>query len=398
MKSPGQQRLDLFLRQYNTATIEMTYLLVYNGEDMVPRAFASIHERLDGLLKFMNYKAPHGQEGHFNADESRELLGLIDEVQELRHALKAVGQSLVVQEDYQALLAGAATWLQSSNGSTVPAGFTPARIDAYAPMMWREDAAIEVRPGLPTELKSVGEGAYATVQKFVDPNHGMTLARKKLKSTADERERDRFRREFHLMRELRHPYILEVYKFDVASWSYTMEYCDTTLEAYVAQRNNDEKFGFNTRKRIALQFLYGLNFLHRKGHLHRDLSPRNVLLRVYDEGAVMVKLADFGLAKRRGSEYTTTDTEMKGTLQDPALDSFKGFTVVNDIFAAGRVLNFIFTGRKHAEDANTPLGRIIHRCIDMNPELRYQTVMQLINDIDALELTPRKIQPFAPTA
>lgn len=55
------------------------------------------------------------------------------------------------------------------------------------------------------------------------------------------------------------------------------------------------------------------------------------------------------------SEYTATDTEMRATLQDPALDSFKGFSAVNGIFAAGRVLHFIFTGRKNAGDANNPL-------------------------------------------
>lgn len=389
MKSSGQQRLDLVLREYNPLDIGWKHLSIYQPEDVAPRAFASIHERLDALFRFMNTKAPHGQEGHFNAGESRELLGLIDEVKELSRALKGVGQRLVLHTDYQRVVDGAVTWLRPSEGSTIPDGFTPVEVDSYAPMFWREDAAIELRVGLPTDLKSVGEGAFATVQKFVDPNHGMTLARKKLKPDVEERERERFRREFDLMRELRHPYILEVYKFHEPTWSYTMEYCQKTLEGYVTDRNNDAKFGFSTRQRIALQFLYGLNFLHIKGHLHRDLSPKNVLLRVYDEGAVIVKLADFGLTKQRGSEFTTTDSEMKGTVRDPALHSFKAFGPVNDIYSAGFILNFIFTGRQRAGVDNTELGRIIHRCVDVQPSRRFQSVPELIAAVESME-DPKK--------
>ena len=104
-------------------------------------------------------------------------------------------------------------------------------------------------------------------------------------------------------------------------------------------------FGSTTRKRIALQFLYGLNFIHSSGHFHRDLSTRNVLLKTFGGSAVLVKLSDFGLAKRRGSDFTLTETELKGTKIDPALGSFKDFSAVHDIFAAGFVLLYIFTGR-----------------------------------------------------
>lgn len=102
---------------------------------------------------------------------------------------------------------------------------------------------------------------------------------------------------------------------------------------------------------------------------------------------MLVKLSDFGLAKRQGSEFTVTETELKGTKLDPALGSFKEFGVVHDIFAAGFVLLYIFTGRKNVgRTAATPVERVIQKCIDSQPDRRYQTVMELIADVEALEV------------
>ncbi|MGW6354624.1 protein kinase domain-containing protein [Streptomyces sp. NPDC055092] len=80
---------------------------------------------------------------------------------------------------------------------------------------------------------------------------------------------------------------------------------------------------FSSRKRIALQFLYGVNYIHSEGLLHRDVSLQNVLVKAFNGGAVLVKLSDFGLAKDKNSEYTRTKTEMRGTYRDPLLASFR---------------------------------------------------------------------------
>jgi eukaryotic-like serine/threonine-protein kinase len=68
-----------------------------------------------------------------------------------------------------------------------------------------------------------------------------------------------------------------------------------------------------------------------KGICHRDLSFKNILLRVFSDGAVTVKLSDFGLAKPQESDFAKTETEIRGTFVDPALDRFKDFRPVNDI-------------------------------------------------------------------
>src|SRR5699024_9716424 len=102
---------------------------------------------------------------------------------------------------------------------------------------------------------------------------------------------------------------------------YRMEYCETTLREHISRKN--ATMPFTVRKRIALQFLYGINYLHRRRLLHRDISLQNILLKLYDASAVLVKLSDFGLVKDQANEFTRSQTEMKGTIRDPMLDSFK---------------------------------------------------------------------------
>ena len=51
------------------------------------------------------------------------------------------------------------------------------------------------------------------------------------------------------------------------------------------------------RRKMAMQFLYAMNFLHKHDVCHRDLSYGNVLIHTYDDGAFAVKVSDFGLAK-----------------------------------------------------------------------------------------------------
>ena len=165
-----------------------------------------------------------------------------------------------------------------------------------------------------------------------------------------------------------------------------MEYCDTTLRDYIAKKN--ATMSFAARKRIALQFLYGINYLHHQKLLHRDISLQNILLKVFGSGAVLVKLTDFGLVKDQASEFTRTQTEMKGTVRDPMLDSFKDYAVVNEMYAIGHVLAYIFKGRESLPPATDEVGRIIHKCAVNDLDQRYQAVTELITDLERLEAPP----------
>ncbi|MYV30075.1 protein kinase [Rhodococcus sp. DSM 6344] len=306
----------------------------------------------------------------------------------MKNALEMAGRSLTLVPEYKRVLEGSTTWLLPSNGSSIPEGFTPVLVEKYDAVFGLADAAIELADHSKVDLTLVGEGAYAIVHKFVDPNHDLTIARKKLKRNADDRDIDRFRREYEIMKGLDCPYILKVHRYNEAENSYTMEFCHSTLDQYVKLRNNQPDFNFDVRRRIALQFLFGLNYLHREDICHRDLSLKNVLLHVYSNGDVTVKLSDFGLAKPRDSDYTKVESQIRGTIVDPTLEVFKDFAPINDIYVVGFVLSYIFKGVQQLLSDSSSLGEIIQKCSHSDPMQRYQSVLEIIAAVENLEIKP----------
>lgn len=232
-------------------------------------------------------------------------------------------------------------------------------------------------------LQFVGRGSYAAVHRFTDPNYGIQIARKRLKKGLSAKEVERFRREFAIMKRFDFPYILKVYRYDESDDSYTMEYCEHTLKDYIS--HNNQKMPLWARHKMAMQFLYAMNFLHKHGVYHRDLSYGNVLIHTYgDGGAFMVKVSDFGLAKERDSDLTSTGSSMKGSIIDPTLGSFRDFGPVNDIYAIGFILNYILTGKENLVTDGSRLGSIIQKCSAANPADRYQTVEDIIREMKKL--------------
>ena len=232
----------------------------------------------------------------------------------------------------------------------------------------------------------IGEGSYANVYSYIDPDYGIRVAVKRAKRGLSERDLARFRQEFEVMKKLSFPYVVEVYQYDEERNECRMEFCDETLREYIAKRNGS--LGFASRKRIALQFLYGLNYLHGKDLLHRDISLQNVMLKVFDGGAVLVKLSDFGLVKDRTSTFTRTQTEMRGTIRDPLLDRFKDYGIGNEIYSIGWVLSYIFTGKESLRVGPDEVGLIIQRCTSHDYSARYGSVLDLIAEVERLEVTP----------
>ena len=144
------------------------------------------------------------------------------------------------------------------------------------------------------------------------------------------------------------------------------------------------KMSLWVRRKMAMQFLYAMNFLHRRGVCHRDLSYRNVLVHTYDE-AFMVEVSDFGLAKEKTSDLTSTGSSMKGSIIDPALKSFRDFKPVNDIYSIGFILNYILTGKENLVTDGSRLGSISQKCSTTNSADRYRTVRDIIEDMKKAE-------------
>jgi eukaryotic-like serine/threonine-protein kinase len=122
--------------------------------------------------------------------------------------------------------------------------------------------------------------------------------------------------------------------------------------------------------------------------LHRDLSLQNVLLKVFASGAVPVKLSDFGLVKDRTWDFTRTGTEMRGTIRDPLLASFKEYDTSNEVYAVGWILQYIFTGRESLPSDDGDVSRIIRRCTASDIVQRYPDVRTIIGDLERLAAVP----------
>ena len=345
------------------------------------RMFAVLHKRLNEHFEQINGRAETTH--HYWAENSRDLIDLIKDIEQDLNTLRRAGVEVELDDAYQTAIERCRPWLSPSSGSKVPDDFGAIEVIAYEPVFHQmtTNVTLEKRPE-PIPITMMGTGSYAHVYSYVDPDYGTKFALKRAKKDLDDRDLSRFRQEFAVLSKLKFPYVVEVYRYDDSRNEYRMEYCDTTLRDYIARNNNGMSFA--ARKRIALQFLYGINYLHFKNLLHRDISLQNILVKKFDDGAVLIKLSDFGLVKEKTHDFTLTSTEMKGTIRDPLLDSFKDYSVVNEIYAVGHVLAYIFTGRERIPPATDEVGSIVHKCVTHQLDQRYQRVQDLIADVEQL--------------
>ncbi|UPO76392.1 protein kinase family protein [Arthrobacter sp. Helios] len=356
-------------------------------EDVGPwgHMFAVLHEALNDHFEAINGRAVTTR--HYWAIPSRDLIELIKDLKEDLYALKRGGIEIKLIDSYQEAIERCQPWLSPSSGSPVPEDFEPVTIIKYERVFSETSSSVTLKKQrAPVELKMIGGGSYANVYGYVDPDYGIKFAVKRAKRGLSDRDLQRFRQEFDVMKRLSFPYVVEVYKFDEARNEYRMEFCDETLRAYISKRNT--KLQFSTRKRVALQFLYGISYIHSQGLLHRDISLQNVLLKVFGSGAVLVKLSDFGLVKDQASRFTRTQTEMRGTIRDPQLHNFKDYDVPNEMYSIGWVLSYIFTGRDALTSGADAASRIVQKCTAPDLMERYGSVLEVIADVEHLEASP----------
>lgn len=371
--------------KYSAYPYDDRYARYYqNQREALRPAFAYFHDKLNTLLGHMNHKRERG--GHYNADQSRDLLEVIRDLGQLRTNLKRVDVEVSLSKSYEDALERCRTFLSPSGGSPMPPDFEEIPIEDYEAILTIAADIVRIeKAGKEYPLRPLGEGSYAIVYKYKDLGYKMPVAVKVAKKSLAEKELDRFKAEYDVLAELSSPYVLAVYGYNETRISYAMEFCDYTLGKYISMNNGNPKFDFSKRQRIAQQFLFGISYLAYKNVLHRDLSYTNVLVKTYDAGVVQVKLSDFGLHKTQSSLLTRTGTEMKGTILDPTLTSFKDYTLSNEIYSVGFILSFIFTGKEAPHVAGAKLGAIVRKCTDLTIENRYTGIQEIIDAVAALD-------------
>lgn len=266
----------------------------------------------------------------------------------------------------------------------------------------------------------LGAGGMGEVYRARDPRIGREVAIKVLPAafSQDHTRLHRFEQEARAAGILNHQNILAIYDVGEHEGS---PYLVTELLEGETLRHRMGGSPVPQRKSIeySIQIAQGLSVAHEKGIVHRDLKPENLF--ITRDGRV--KILDFGLAKLILPEGPVTgeaeDSTLTGATEPGAVlgtvgymspEQIKGELVDarSDIFAFGCVLYEMLSGKRafrrdsavetvHAimkedppelsqvvENLSPGLGQVVRRCLEKNPEERFQSTRDLAFNLEVL--------------
>src|SRR4051812_2105422 len=276
--------------------------------------------------------------------------------------------------------------------------------------------------------EQIGAGGMGVVYRAYDEKLQRRLAIKVITPGAlnDEAARKRFRNEALILSRLNHPSIQTIHDFD------SFEGHDYLVSELVSGTSLDVRLRASAIPekevvQLGIQLAQGLAAAHAAGVLHRDLKPSN--LHVTPDG--LLKILDFGLATlSREAVLTlsvtqsidTAPTGVAGTLPYMSPEQLLGEPVDerSDVYSAGIVLFELASGRlPFAEPLVTRLTdailhrappelrslapkysaefeRIVARCLEKDPELRYQSAKELGAELKRLQMQSSHASSAAP--
>lgn len=287
-----------------------------------------------------------------------------------------------------------------------------------------------------TDQPTPFEGKYEVIGKIAEGGMGAVYKVRHLlldeirvikvmrpQAAESEEQRKRFVREAQTATKLRHPNIVAFYDFavDESGTAYmVMEFIDGVTLAQLIRKGGPLPLPIALE--LAKQCLSALGYLHRRGIVHRDISPDNILMAHHDEEGAQVKLIDLGIAKVIQSEEValTVGDAFLGKLrycspeQLSAGSSTSTLDGRSDLFSFGIVLSEMLTGvcplpgqsvqsivaahisgRLLSFEQTDPLGRVapplrelVERALRTDPAARVQTAEEfakLIEEVEARE-------------
>jgi predicted Ser/Thr protein kinase len=256
----------------------------------------------------------------------------------------------------------------------------------------------------------IGRGGMGVVYRATQTTLSRTVAVKMLPEhlAADQEYVARFRREAETLARLAHPGIVHIYDVEELDGAHfiIMEYVEGPSLTRVITREG--RLHPARARDVAHALADALSVAHRKGIIHRDIKPDNVLFT--SEG--YPKLTDFGIAHMRDSNVRTQAGAMLGTpyYMSPEQAAGKPVTAASDLYSLGVVLYEMLTGQvpfdadtpvavalKHLKEAPPPLSRIaphlpaeicrvVDRLMSKAPAGRFRDGRALQRALAALEL------------
>jgi len=192
------------------------------------------------------------------------------------------------------------------------------------------------------KVKSIGKGGYAEVWLVKDKETGADIALKQLFSEISPKQIQNFAREVDTMADTNHPFLLKFYGFSpLTPLSILTEYIPNGSLFHFIRADPKGNFLNGTRKTlIAMGIASAMNFLHKRGIIHRDLKSMNILL----DNELLPRICDFGIA-RFFSNSQEPITMHLGTPHWMAPESLygKGYGFPVDVYGFAMVLYELLT-------------------------------------------------------
>lgn len=258
-------------------------------------------------------------------------------------------------------------------------------------------------------LEKIGEGGMGVVYKAEDTKLRRTVALKFLPEdlTKDSEAKERFLQEAQAAAALDHPNICTVHEIDEADGQTFIVMANIegqSLKEIIGAGPMEMSRAIN----IVIQVAEGLQEAHKRGVVHRDVKPANIMLTDRDQAKIM----DFGLAKLSWGVDLTKTAAIMGTVAYMSPEQAKGETVDHrtDIWSFGALLYEMLSGERtfksrhdHAilhsvlyEDP-VPIGKlksdvpvaveeIISKCMQKEPNDRYSDMGSLLKDLRSIPL------------
>ena len=252
-------------------------------------------------------------------------------------------------------------------------------------------------------ISKIGSGGMADVYKAKCHKLNRFVAIKVLKPefSQDQSFVSKFRMEAQSAACLSHPNIVNIYDVGEENGIYyiVMELIEgITLKKYIERR---KKLEIRESIEVAMQVARGLEAAHAEHIIHRDIKPQNIM--ISKDGKV--KVTDFGIARAASSQTISSNT--MGSVHYISPEQARGgyCDERSDIYSLGITLYEMLTGRvpfegdstvavalQHIQGEMVPprqyeqlipisLERIIMKCTQKKPELRYNSATELIEDL-----------------